>query len=94
MENEYSARWKQRYNKWLVEGLCTQCGHERDRTDRALCADCRRTRVANNHRWRSKCDREDRCINCGDPKGPHAEGVFCLSCAQENYDKVMYKYGK
>jgi len=86
-----AARWKRRYHKWLTEGKCTHCGHERDKLDKALCARCRKTRVENNQRWRDKCELENQCANCGDPKGPHAMGIYCLDCAQKNYDKVMYR---
>ena len=43
-----------RRRKWIAAGLCTECGGERDRADRKLCARCRRLSARNQQAYRRR----------------------------------------
>ena len=46
--------------RWTAAGLCTECGGDRDRDDRCLCARCRRRAARNQQAYRRRTRVGDR----------------------------------
>ena len=67
-ERELHRRYlAERRARWNAAGLCAECGGDRDRDDRKLCARCRR-RAADNQRVHRKRRRTGEDAPCGDSR--------------------------
>lgn len=61
LQTNHKATLRAKYKK---EGRCSRCGHERDREDRLMCADCRKWNKTRDHK------RGSAVIRMAEPSNP------------------------
>lgn len=87
-EHEKELR-KARKARWIAAGLCSNCGHEKEEPDKAMCAACkvkhklRKAKHQINHGWLPR-GANGKCYQCN--RAPAIEGK---KLCQECYDKKI-----